>query len=77
MVPFILMVALCVGWRDLFFALSLYIFTRIVPNEREHGGGPTAQILFGLVIALGTYWSFNRGIRCLSNKLSADFMRRL
>jgi hypothetical protein len=65
-VPFILIAGLCVGWRDIFFALSLYMFARIVPDERGQGGGAAAQILFGLVIALSTYWSFNRGVAALA-----------
>lgn len=65
MVPFILIAGLCVGWRDFFFALSLYIFARIVQDDLARGGGTMAQILFGLVIAFGTYWSFNRGAAAL------------
>ena len=61
-IPFILISGLCIDWRDLFFSLSLYIFAHLVPDERGEGSGPATQLLFGFVIALGTYWSFNRGI---------------
>lgn len=65
LVPFLLIAGLCIGWRDVFFALSLYLFARIVPDDLGRGGGFLAQILFGLVIAVGTYWSFNRGAAAL------------
>jgi len=65
LIPFILFVPFSVGWRDLFFSISLYMFAAIVPDERGRGGGPAKQIIFGLVIALGTYWSFNRGVAAL------------
>ena len=61
MVPFILIAGLCLGWRDALFALSLYLFTYIIPDDGESGGGFGVQILFGLVVAFGAYWSFNRG----------------
>ena len=50
-----------VGWRDLFFALSLYLFTRLLLDRDRGGREALAQVIFGLVVAIGMYWSFNRG----------------
>ena len=65
MLPFILMAGYGVGWRDLFMVASLAIFTRLVQAQEESKGQVWRQVLFGLVMALGTYWSFNRGLAAL------------
>jgi len=65
LIPFLALVPFAVGWRDLFFALSLSLFAGLVPGRDSRGGGVAAQMLFGVVIALGTYWSFNRGAAAL------------
>lgn len=62
MIPFIMLAPLCVGWRDLFFVLSLFIFVQLVLDDRGSRWRLVAHIAFGLVVALGTYWSFNRGV---------------
>ena len=65
LIPFLALVPFAVGWRDLFFALSLALFAGLVPGRDSRGGGVAAQMLFGVVIAMGTYWSFNRGAAAL------------
>ena len=60
-IPFLLLVPFAIDWRDLFFALSLYIFVKLVTSGESQRRRFLMQILFGVVIALGTYWSFNRG----------------
>lgn len=64
-VPFLVLVPFAVGWRDLFFVLSLSIFTELVCRKEDQRGSVAIQIIFGVVIAAGTYWSFNRGVAAL------------
>lgn len=67
LVPFFVIVPFCVGWRDLFFGLSLFMFAQVLGASRTLGWTAfVRQLLFGLVIALGTYWSFNRGAAALA-----------
>ena len=62
LLPFILASGLCVGWRDLLFGLSLFLFAGLVPDRHRSDGRYMAQILFGFVIGFSIYWSFNRGV---------------
>lgn len=63
--PFFLLIPFCVDWRDLLFALSLLLFSRLVSSNEQRGGTVLVQLLFGFVVALGTYWSYNRGVAAL------------
>jgi hypothetical protein len=66
LVPFLIFVPFAVGWRDLFFALSLLSFVGLVTQRKDCTGGLAAFAIFGLITAIGTYWSFNRGAAALA-----------
>jgi hypothetical protein len=53
----------CMGWRELFFFLSMVIFIELVsiaPNFQRRK--IILQLLFGTSIALGIYWNFSRAV---------------
>jgi len=53
---------LFVGYRDLILLISIYIFLKI--NDRDIGRDLSIflQIFFGIVVAFGIFWSYDRGI---------------
>ena len=53
---------LLVNGRDLFLLISLYLFFQIDDRDVKHGLGIFLQMLFGITVAFGLFWSYDRGI---------------
>jgi hypothetical protein len=53
-----------VGYRDLLLLLSLYLFVFINRRHLHPSKEMLVLILFGIFVALGLFWSFDRGIAC-------------
>jgi len=53
---------LFVGYRDLILLISVYIFLKINDRDSGHGLSFFLQIFFGVAVAFGIFWSYDRGI---------------
>lgn len=53
---------LLVGYRDIFLLLSLILFLYIADRDRAVAPNILLLVLFGVSVAFGLFWSFDRGI---------------
>lgn len=64
LIPFTSLAVIGLGWRDVAFCASLYLFTFVMSL---HGGeyrrrAMLVEALFGACVAFGLFWSFDRGL---------------
>lgn len=50
------------GYKDLFLLLSIFLFFKITTPDVKHGSCIFLQLLFGVTIAFGLFWCYDRGI---------------
>lgn len=53
---------LLVGYRDLILLISIYIFLKISDRDIERDLSAFLQIFFGITVAFGMFWSYDRGL---------------
>jgi len=53
---------LFVGYRDLILLISLYIFLKINDHDTRRNPSVFLKIFFGIIVAFGMFWSYDRGI---------------
>jgi len=53
---------LLVGYRDIVLLTTLYLFLKINKNSLETSTDIIILVIFGVITALGLFWSFDRGI---------------
>lgn len=51
-----------VGYRDVFLLASIYVFVLLQTRSFKCSTRNSFQIFFGILVALGLFWSFDRGI---------------